>query len=430
MSSTFRNVMILAIISSIGSKLSGFAYQIVSVPLIANVLNTSNFSLFLIYSGFTTWLSLLALGIAPTVTKIASDKNKENILPAVYYVSCLIVFFIFSIIGTVLLFVFPLLNNVSVLFSSENKIIFWVAYITFSLSIVLSISDAVNQGKKKQHVNNLNFLIGNLINIAAIYIVSRYFKIGEQGLALIFIASQIGFIFTRIINTLYVSTQLGFVTLKIPKGFVHEFLKNSGSFLFVQLSVLLSQQALVILVLEHSGDKLSGKLSLVFRTYAILGSLIAMINQPLWPLLNTALSEKNHKWVLQIYRKITLLYFSYGTFIVFLLFSFGTYVYTKWTNGAYLFSKTELMLIGIHFLLVCFAQASVAILMGKGLFSQMAIILIIEAISSYILIFIMNIYVPNLSLVIIMSALIIANLSTSCWMLPRKAYSNLRLNSE
>jgi O-antigen/teichoic acid export membrane protein len=79
-----RRVMGLAIISSLISKISGFGYQVLSIPLIAKMLGTNDFSLFLVYSGFSAWLSLLALGVAPTLTSLAADKSKTEELSSAF----------------------------------------------------------------------------------------------------------------------------------------------------------------------------------------------------------------------------------------------------------------------------------------------------------------------------------------------------------
>jgi hypothetical protein len=208
--------------------------------------------------------------------------------------------------------------------------------------------------------------------------------------------------------------------------FIKSFVRNSGSFLFMQMAVLISQQAIVILCLEKIGSTISGELSLVFRAYALLGSVITMISQPLWPILKTALTESRHEWIESVFKKLYLTYFLYGMFIIGLSATYGAVIFRLWTSGTYNLSFATCILIGIHFLLITLAQSCVVLLMGLGAFYQLAKVLILEAIIGFSFVYISLIFHgKGLQLTEILIELIVANLITSFWMLPIKAKSIL-----
>lgn len=419
-----KKIMGLAILTSLASKASGFIYQILSLPLIAKALGSEDFGLFLVYSGFSSWLSLLALGLAPTVTSMAANKSRENELPTAFFSSTCLLLCVFTFIAMMLLIIIPHISSYSILFSPKNTSVFWCAYITFSLNIILSIADAINQGQQRQHVNNINFAIANMLNIFLIYISVCYLP--EKSLILLFLISQIGFILIRLGNSLWVGSRLTLSSSQFSISFVREFLKNSGAFLFVQLSVLISQQAIVVLCLEKVGTNLSGEVGLVFRAYALLGSVIAMINQPLWPLINSAISENRISWIKQLFKKLLISYLLYGLFVVGLLALLGKTIFELWTSHVYPLNTTEHILIGIHFLLISLSQCCVVMLMGMGLFHQLAKLLMLEAVLGYCAIYLVIDLNVHVDLETILKYFIFINCLTSFWLLPRKVFVSLR----
>lgn len=423
-----KKIMGLAIITSLASKISGFTYQILLIPLLAKTLGAMDFGLFLVYSGFSTWLSLLALGVAPTITSLAASKTRENELPTAFVSSISLLGCMFFIIAIFLYFIIPLVGHHSVLFAPKNSYIFWSAYITFSLNLLLSIAEAINQGRCRQHINNINFAIANSLNIMFIYIAVYFFP--NESLSSLFIISQLGFLIVKLGNSVWLSSLLGLYFGRFSIKFIREFLKNSGAFIFVQLSVLISQQAIVVLCLEKVGAGLSGKVGLAFRIYALLGSVIAMINQPLWPLINTAISENKIVWVRQLFKKLLISYLLYGLLVVGLLTIWGKPIFDLWTSHVYPLNRTEHMLIGIHFLLISLSQGCVVMLMGLGVFHQLAKLLMLEAVLGYgaIYLVIASASMPvDLDTVLIL--FIITNCITSFWLLPMKVLTSLRNTS-
>lgn len=419
-----KKIMGLAILTSLASKASGFIYQVLSIPLIAKALGPEDFGLFLVYSGFSTWLSLLALGIAPTVTSLAADKSRENELPTAFVSSTGLLLCVFAIMAMILLIIIPHISSYSILFSPRNASVFWCAYITFSLNIILSIADAVNQGQQRQHVNNINFAIANTLNIILIYI--SVFYLPEESLVLLFVISQMGFILTRLGNSVWLGSRLTLSSGRFSIRFVREFLKNSGAFIFVQLSVLISQQAIVVLCLEKVGTNLSGEVGLVFRAYALLGSVIAMINQPLWPLINTAISENRISWVKQLFKKLLASYLTYGMLVIGLLAILGKPIFDLWTTHVYPLNRTEHILIGVHFLLISLSQGCVVMLMGMGLFHQLAKLLMVEAVLGYCAIYLAIELDVLVDLETVLMLFIFINCLTSFWLLPKKVFASLR----
>jgi O-antigen/teichoic acid export membrane protein len=293
----------------------------------------------------------------------------------------------------------------------------WCAYALFSINIIFSVGDAINQGQQKQHINNIFFSVANGINMIMIYSFFLFF--GKQSLVIVFILSQIGFILTRVINSLMVLRRIGVTGKIFTLIFFKEFLKNSSSFLFVQLAVLISQQAIVMLCLEKINAQVSGQISLVFRTYAILGSIIAMINQPLWPLLRSAIINGELAWVKRIFFKIYKIYALYGFVIILMLAFFGHVIFGYWVSKVYNFDVKASILVGIQFSLICLSQGNVVVLMGLGAFSQLAKILMLEATLAYISTYAAILIGYNLDLSNILWILIFSNILTSLWILPK-----------
>jgi O-antigen/teichoic acid export membrane protein len=414
-----RKVLGLAIISSLISKASGVIYQIISIPLIIKMLGPADFGLFLAYTGFSTWLSLLSLGIAPTIISLAADKRRIDELPNAYFMASFILVSIFIIMGLIFGIAQPILAPHSIIFSPQNSYLFWCAFVIFAVSITLSIGDAINQGQERQHINNINFSCANCINMIVVYFASVYLE--GRAVAIVFALSQSGFILSKIFNSSLVLKRVGIKIKILGSQFIKDFIKNSGSFLFMQMSVLISQQAIVILCLEKVGSSISGEMSLIFRSYALLGSVLTMISQPMWPLLKSALTENKHDWIMKVYKKIYLWYLAYGVVALLIIGIFGTSIFNLWTSGIYKISIITCFLIGVHFLLICLVQASTVVLMGLGEFFRLARILMAEAIIGFSYAFFILEGKHFISLSYLILGLIVANLITSFWMLPLQA---------
>ncbi|MGT2494611.1 hypothetical protein ACU4GD_39680 [Cupriavidus basilensis] len=68
----------LAVMSSFVSKGSSVAYQVISIPLFASVLNPEDFSAIMVYYGITTWLTLVAIGVWPTVSAACRGQTQTR----------------------------------------------------------------------------------------------------------------------------------------------------------------------------------------------------------------------------------------------------------------------------------------------------------------------------------------------------------------
>ncbi|WP_420854192.1 hypothetical protein [Sodalis ligni] len=71
------------------------------------MLGKSDFGLFLAYTGFSTWLSLLSLGIAPTIISLAADNRRSSELPNAYFMASLILAVIFLAMSLVFIVLQP-----------------------------------------------------------------------------------------------------------------------------------------------------------------------------------------------------------------------------------------------------------------------------------------------------------------------------------
>ncbi len=419
----------LAVASSMVSKVCSTALQVVSIPLFAKVLTTDDFSAMMVYFGISAWLSLVAIGVWPTITSIAADDRKEGLLPGVLAVSLGGLSAIFlSLIVLVLVFR-PVLEHSGVnLFSASHYSLFTAALVCYALLTVLSVGEAVNQGQHRQHVNNLITAGGSVLNVVFIVAVAFFFRApGQQhvDVTLLFVASQLGFILLRVFNMAGVVARVGRPRAFPGKAFALELVRNTRALVQAQLAVAFLQQGTVLLCYEMGMPRDAALLALLFRANMLLHSFVFMINQPLWPIIHRNMLAGDWPWVSRTYRRLATCYVSYGLLAIAGAALFGGAAVSLWTAGEYPISNQLATLCAVYFAVMVTSAASAPVLMGGQAFASLGNIGALEFVAAAVLCAVLYaagaVSFPN-----IVIALIAANAITALWMMPARAIGLVR----
>ena len=414
----------LAVMSSFVSKGSSVAYQVISIPLFARVLNPEDFSAIMVYYGITTWLTLVAIGVWPTVSAHAADKRKQGTLPAVVLESAL---WLSALLGAVIVLALafrPVLEGSGAkLFSAEYFNLLVAALCCNALIFVFSLGESVNQGQSRQHVNNLIGAASNILNVLFIYVASQ--SDATADVVSLFVASQLGFILAKFGCFASVLKRVGLPHGVRAPGLARELIVNSRAFLLAQLSGACLQQGAVLLCYESGRAQDAALLALMFRANMLLSSAVWMINQPLWPIAHRHLLDGNTQWLLALYKKLSLLYTAYGVLVIAGAAVLGGYVITFWTSSEFVISNATASLCALYFAIIVSTQAGIPVLMGAKAFASLSRVgmseLMVAGVLGALLLLTGNI---NFQYVVI--ALIVANSVTTLWMLPRGALRILR----
>lgn len=416
-----RKVLKAALLTSLASKFSGLFYQIFAIPMILNALGGEGFGLFILISGFSTWLNLVSSGVAPMLTTMVARGDSSRSIQNSFIATNIF----FLIIFLLLIFILQLFFSNAIVSYLEN--IDWTSIvIVYSLlvaNIIFSSAESITQGRHKQHVNNLVFCFGSLLNLLFVYVATVHYELTD--VVRLFVVSQLGLTLIKFINWSVITVSI--IRYKLTNPFSIDLFRSvfsiTGPFLLVQLSVVLFQQALIVIVYGHSKE-MAGMLGLVFRAHGIMGSFLGMINQPMWPLVVDAIKNGNPSWVKKIYIKLMILYSIFGISCLIGLVLLGNIVFEYWSADKYSFSQLDCFWIGMQFFLISLTQANNAILMGLSEFKFLGRMMLGESMLALLLIVAYLDYFSIILHEIIMISCLVY-LITSFWIAPKKLFIRL-----
>ncbi|KAI3591378.1 O-antigen flippase Wzx [Cupriavidus sp. U2] len=418
----------LAVASSMVSKACSIGLQVVSIPLFAKVLDPDDFSAMMVYFGISAWLSLVAIGVWPTITSIAADDKKGGLLPGVLAVSVGGLSAIFASVVALVLILRPTLESSGVnLFSANHYGLFTAALVCYAMLTVLSVGEAVNQGQHRQHVNNLITAGGSVLNVVFILLVTFAREPGQEhvDVTLLFVASQLGFILLRLFNMTTVLIRVGRPRSYPGKSFARELAGNTRALVQAQLAVAFLQQGTVLLCYEMGMPRDAALLALLFRAIMLLHSFVFMINQPLWPIIHRNMLAGDWRWVSRTYRRLATCYISYGLLAIAVAAVAGSAAVSLWTAHEYVISNGLAALCAVYFAVLVTSAASTPVLMGGQAFGSLGNIGTMEFVAASVGCIVLYachaVNFPN-----IVAILIAANAVTALWMTPTRAVGLIR----
>ena len=376
MSLNVAKVIKLSVITSVFSKSSGLIFQVLAIPLALSALGTEGFARFMIYTGLTTWVGLSATGIAPTLTsKIASGlKNSDlikNLYNALIFVSILMFFIGLPIFSLVIFFFGEKLGGIE-----ELNLVY--VYLFIGLLIIFSLVDSVNAGHNKVYITNAFQTLGSLLNLIILFMLIKLLNVKDD--LFLFFASQSGLMLSKLLNFSFILKRLQwtYADLNFDRKIMLELKNNFFSFIFIQLSVAFSQQAIVIFTYTQSAV-LSATLSVIYRLYSIMGSLLTMISQPLWPLIIGIRKKGDFLLLKKWYIRLLMYNFLVSSSLAFIVVLFKSEVNEYWLKGNIVISQAEYFLLLLNFVFIAIGQVNITFLMGYEKFKKISLMLTIEA---------------------------------------------------
>ncbi len=364
--------------SSILSKGVGFVYQVLSLPILLSYLGQNNFGFLSILMSIVGWVNLLNSGLSPYITRVISAEQSLEKISMVVAASQKIV----MALSCVLIFIFL---GIAVFYSEElsshNYSI--VAVFIFSVVIVnLGLSDSVRQGRHEQYVNNFLIMLASFITVALIYVISNNNIVIIDHVFTAVLVIYFPLLLTKLYNFVSLRKEyFEFRNLVIvkPKIRIYKVVFSVlGANLFIQLSVILVKSySLLLLGINDLSE--SARLEIVFRYLLILGTVFATIQPIIWPLITQAKKFGDRYWLLKSKIVIGVGFFTIGLLNYILSYAYGQELFNLWLGDSEILTLQEINYSALYFLMISLAQAPIVILMGKGRFSLIGKVLLMEA---------------------------------------------------
>ncbi|MCF7456231.1 hypothetical protein [Vibrio sp. A1-1] len=407
------------------SKVVTFINQIVLLPLALVSIGSDGFATFNIVLASVSWLFVFNGGLSPAIVKIFSSLAEKDEKAKSFQLSFLVLTGIIFLFGFVLSLVIQLSPQGSFVYNNANLII--TVSCLSALNVLLSLATAIRQGLHQQYINNAVGLLGNVINL--ILVLCFYFfertSLVELSISMLggFIISSLIFLPDLLLKTKYLFNKVELRDLP----FIKSFIITSSLFFIIQAAVYINQQITLILAANFIGNDAVTSFSFIFKYFMIVGGFVTMVFQPIWPAIHNAIAKKNVEWVLSVSQKLTLYLLCYGVFTCVIMFVFGEKIFSIWTNGIIALSPMAIYLVGFYFVLICYTQSNVIILMGLGGINKIAYITIIESLMVVVFLLLL---LPSWGLEGGMIALTIPKLLISCVLLERSKVISITRISE
>lgn len=374
-----NKVLLKAFTSSAGSKVVSFFYQLITLPIIINILQPEKFGQMVVLISLIGWINLISGGVSPYITRMISLDNNNSLVRKVITKSRILL-----LLASMAVILF---STVVIIFLPEHYNSFKlpsVIILTLSLiSFYFGIAESIRQGSSQQHINNIYITLSNLTIMVLIFIIDIFGIPGNSSLEVILLCVFLPPAIFRMINYHKIKNNYvdrinlsGILSKKRLNKIILYFISIN---IYVQLSILIVKNVSILtLATENIADV--AKLEVIFRYLLISGTFFAAIQLPLWPLITAAKKKNEFDWLKKAKLLLCMGFFLYGLINCIFVHFYGEQLLNSWSSNELDFSQLETTLAGIYFLTISIAQAPIIIFMGYGKFKELGKVFFQEAI--------------------------------------------------
>lgn len=337
--------------------IKGLSYGIsfLFFPLLLGVLNTSDYSVFLVLNSIIGWFALLDIGLSNglrnklTAALAQEDFHYAQKLVSTAYVSIFTYSFVILLvfIGVNKFINWPVILNANYHSREELSSLSFLLFLSFCLRFVLNIMSTVLTSMHKQYYSPLFDLISQVISFLVTCIVIFLFeKTSLQSVLLV--VSFVPIIVLLFFNIYFFSGKFSNIrpVINLFKwNIVKDIMGIGFKFFVLQIITLIIFQSNVLIIAHTSGDIAVVNYSIGTRYIETVGFVFAIVVAPIWSLATAAYIEEDFKWLKE--KRTFLIKVStciLGLGIILVLFS--NYFFKFWLgDGKIGISKVSLFLI-------------------------------------------------------------------------------------
>ena len=377
----------LAILTSILSKFVMLAVQLAALPLALKALGVERFGAFVMITALLSWISLTSAGLFPGLTReiSKSDPEVKEYRAKLFTVAFYIVLALSLVTGLVISVVISVVPVAALFgegfqpYENEIRIGAYLAVGVLVLQVITGVAEATRAGLQQQHISNLWGAAGNLLSIVMLIVAALWVPtIAFLVLAVhgsVAIAKLTNFIHLVFIGTSGISVKWDYWDKSIAKK-----LASVGSaFLLVQIAAIASQQISVFVVGYISGPKDVAVFSIMLRLTVIMGGIVIMFTQPVWPAISASLHNGEISWAKNRAKLLVYGVFIYAVIVGLFVAFQGKWLIQIWIGSEISPTTTLLALTGAYFVVVVWNHVNYTLLVAVGRAWLPAVVLITEA---------------------------------------------------
>lgn len=362
-----------AVVSSVASKLTTVAVQIIAIPMAALSLGAHEFALYAMLIAAVGWLTLSNLGIGPTlVVRLAkahvygSISEESHIFSSAFFPT-LIISAAVSLSALSVLWILPInaifgplyINDLSTIKNGLTALI-----CLFFLQANISLFESAQAGYQKQYVANIFAAISSLPCILAVFIIS---KVNPTPVNII-LALNVPVIIFKLINAVWIMRRYPHIIpslLNFRWSISKNLLKNGIIFsLAGGIGNFLAHILPVIIIGRLFASNVSASFSATMNVIILASGITSMLANPLWPAISSSVAQGDHDWAKRAYRRLLWVVMTFGLLVALFLGLKGEWLFKIWFKGEINPSNELLMAAGLYFVALCWESAHFSILIG------------------------------------------------------------------
>lgn len=415
----------LAISSAIVSKFFGLTVQLISVPIGLAALGVDVYGEFVVITASLAWVSMISLGAGPGLTRglAVSVSNSDLDGEKKYFSSA--VFSVFMI-GLILVFIISLVSYFDFfeplerILNSKLSLEYYIFFFLIMANVILGLAEGARAGYQEQHVTYIWSSIASVVTITSLCTVFLYPSIVTLMLSIYGVSTLFrGINFLQLLcQRNYLISSYKFLDIKTVKSVTYVGI----AFFLVQISSFLVQQGIVLVVAVTSEKNELVVFSLFIKVITIMGGLVLIITQALWPAVTDANESKDYEWIVKEYKKKIKIVSSYALLVCLGIMIFGPDIIKYWGADKLDYVENYHYYFGPYFLAVIWSHFHYMVLIGMGVLWRSAAILLAEAV---IMIAISYMVSKNFGSHLVPVVMLCTTITISCVLLSLTVFSKL-----
>ena len=332
-------------------KISAVIFRLIQVPILLSFLGIEDYGRWLVLYTLPSWLSLANLGFGSVAANdISIATGQGDMAKARTIFSSTLQVVIYIIIGGLLLILPATLffdwENLLQLPASRHTEILWVL-VWFTLSTLLSFLGEIFQARfraaRKAHVFILLSSFRPWVELIAM-IVLLQFTTRFDYLALSVLFSTLVFIVAVQWISYRAMPELSYSRSLVQKNQFRNLFRKGMAFQAFPLGNALIYQGNIIIVQLILGPVAVAIFGSVRTLVRSINQVLELINQVMWPELSILFGRGDLQKAARLHRIGVALSIGLALFFVLVLGLFGERLFSFWTGGAFVLSKSLLLL--------------------------------------------------------------------------------------
>lgn len=370
-----RSVMLKRnIAGSLLAKGISIVISLVLVPMTLGYVTPEIYGVWLTLSSIVHWLTFFDIGFTQGLkNKLAEalamgDYKKGKSLVSTTYI---MMFVIFVPLGFLLCLCVPFVNWINVLnvegeYSEEITRTLYILIGAFCLQMIANVLTTVIMAHQQVALSSAFLLIGNLLSLAAVYLLTL---LSDSSLFLL--ACSISFLPIVVLLIAGLFLYNGPFRLIKPsfksfnKKYIKELFNLGYRFFLIQIQYIVLFQATNFIISNLSGPEDVTTYNIAYKYLNVAMMVFSIILTPLWPAFTDAYAKNDFSWMRRIYSKMIRVFFFISLSIL-ILVAISPFVYHFWIGGKVIMPITMTVIVAVYMIINMWDSLQVNIINGIG----------------------------------------------------------------